>query len=311
LREQLALSDRVGDFQTGLNARDASLDRLLGEMESSAADADNLRDELDRLTTQVSRQGDEFPARITRLEETVDKIPGIAANVRSAWLRAEAEYFLRIANAQLSLAGNIGVAITALDLADEKLKALGDPALTKVRAKISDERAALSALPKPDTEGIVLKLGSLARSLDALPLARQVPDQFGNRRNTLETESGLERAWRVIVDALMNIISVRRDDDTTAPLMSETDESMLIRSLDIELQIARLAVIRNQGQTYRHSLEAVLDRLDNYFDTNSSAVTAAHEIVTEMLQIELPETMPDISGSLALLVRAGNEAATP
>jgi uroporphyrin-3 C-methyltransferase len=93
--------------------------------------------------------------------------------------------------------------------------------------------------------------------------------------------------------------------------MSESDESLLIRSLDIELQIARLAVIRGEAQTYRHSLEAVLDRLERYFEADSPAVIAAHATVTEMLQVELPETMPDISGSLALLVRVGNEAAAP
>jgi uroporphyrin-3 C-methyltransferase len=310
-RAQQALGDRVGNFQAGLSARDATLDRLAGEVASMTDDAAGLKNELDRLATQVGRHDEEYPARITRLEETVDKIPGVARQARSAWLRAEAEYFLRIANAQLDLAGNVNVAIAALDLADEKLKAIGDPALTKVRALISDERVALNAVPRPDTEGIMLTLASIARSLDTLPLARQVPDQFGNRRSTDKGESGFERAWRVIVDALKNIVSVRRDDEAIAPLMSESDESLLIRSLDIELQIARLAVIRGEAQTYRHSLEAVLDRLERYFEADSPAVIAAHATVTEMLQVELPETLPDISGSLALLVRVGNEAAAP
>lgn len=309
-RAQGDLNRQVAKFEADLDARGDALKRLLGDVESMMRETRRFDEQLTALKSQADEQFEELPMRIRRLERTVDSMPGVASDVRAAWLRAEAEYFLRIANAQLNLAGNVDVSITALELADEKLKALSDPRLTPVRAQLSDERAALSTVPRPDAEGIVLRLGSLARSIDALPLARRAPEQFGNRRSADETESGLERAWRVIVDALMNIITVKHEDEIT-PLMSQADESMLIRSLDIELQIARLAVIRNEAGLYEQSLQAVTERLERYFDTNAPDVVAALETVTVLRQVKLPESLPDISGSLTLLLRLGNESVSP
>ena len=86
---------------------------------------------------------------------------------------------------------------------------------------------------------------------------------------------------------------------------------MLIRSLDIELQIGRLALIRNERDLYQRSLQAVTERLDRYFDTESAEVIAALATVEKAATVELPDELPNISGSLALLLRLRNEAANP
>jgi len=296
--------DRVAGLKADLDTRNATLKRLRDSSQK-------LGDDLDTLKKRVDLQLGEIPVRITRLEGILDNMPGVNDSARSAWLLAESEYYLRIANAQLGLARNVEVSLQALSLADEKLRDLGDPALTPVRALLSDERTALKAIPRPDTEGMILALGSLARALETLPLARVAPDQFGGNRNNAAPESGLERAWRVIVDALLSIIRVKHDDDPITPLMSEAEESMLIRSLDIELQIARLAIIRNEARIYQLSLKTVADRFAHYFDKNSPAVTAALGTVNELVNVELPTELPDISGSLALLIELGDEPAMP
>jgi len=283
---QQLLNEQFANMQRELTTRGTELGRTAGDIENLSAADRKLDDNIVALTQRVERQLEELPARMTRIETTLDKIPGVAEEARSAWLLAEAEYFLRIANVQLILAGNVDVSLRALELADAKIKDLGDPGLTRVRAKISDERAALRAVPRPDAEGIVLELGSLAQSLQTLPLSRTSPDHF-SAETAKGTETGWQRAWRVIVDALSSIISVRRNDETITPLMSATEEAMLIRSLDIELQIARLAVIRNEGNLYRKSLQAVADRLAQYFDDDSQLVRTAQATVNRLASAEL------------------------
>lgn len=310
LRMQTTLNEQFIDTQRELSTRSAELNRAGSDIENLVESDKQLDADLVALTKRIERQLEELPARMTRIESTLDKIPGVAEGARSAWLLAEAEYFLRIANAQLNLAGNVDVSLRALELADAKIKDLGDPGLTRVRAKISDERTALKAVPRPDAEGIVLELGSLAKSLDTLPLSRTSPTSF-TKKHEPEPGEGWQRAWRVIVDALSSIINVRRSDQNITPLMSAAEEAMLIRSLDIELQIARLAVIRNEGNLYRRSLQAVADRLEQYFDTDSQQVQAARATIDNLATAELPDELPDISGSLGLLLNLGDEAATP
>ena len=310
-RSQIETSKNVIGLRTELANRASELAELRGSIEEMETANAQLTQQLDSLTRQFDRQLEDIPLRISRIERTLDEIPGVDNQARSAWLLAEAEYFLRIANAQLNLAGNVDVSLRALALADQKLRDLADPGLTRVRSLLADEQTALRAVPRPDSEGIVLALGSLARSLDSLPLNRDAPGRFGQPAEFDGTESGLQRAWRKITEAFFNIISVKREDNSVTPLMSAAEESMLIRSLDIELQIGRLALIRNEKELYHRSLEAVSERLERYFDTDSPEVIAALATIEKAASAELPDELPNISGSLALLLRLGTEAASP
>ena len=147
----------------------------------------------------------------------------------------------------------------------------------------------------------MLALGSIARSLDSLPFAKTAPGSFRGAAEAAADASGWQRAWRVIVDALKSIISVKRDDQEIVPLLTAAEEAMLIRSLDVDLQIARLAVIRSQGEVYRRSIDSVRERLRLYFDVDATDVAAVLGTLDEL---------PDISRSLTLLLgmRGGDAA---
>jgi uroporphyrin-3 C-methyltransferase len=294
--EQRSGDDRSEEMRADLGAANAALMRL-------TSDSQKVEAQLQALTEKFNARLDDLPGRVEHLERTLDTLPGIATNARSNWLLAEVEYLLRVANVQLNLAGNVDISLRALDFADEKLRALGDPGLTRVRSALDDERAALRAVPRPDAEGIVISLSRLSRSIDGLPLGQHAPDRFGGANDVETTESGWQRAWRVIVDALFSIISVKRDEATVTPVMSDAGKSMLIRSLDLELQTAKLAILRNESNLYQDSLQAVAERLENYFDTDVQAVIDAQNTVNELLATDLPQSLPDISGSLALLLQ--------
>ncbi|MGI9342599.1 MAG: uroporphyrinogen-III C-methyltransferase [Gammaproteobacteria bacterium] len=308
-QSQKIIEARVGEVARDLERRATDLDRVLDSVDELARIDRGLDDDISELTTRVDRDLAGMPERLAQIETTLEKVPGISDKARSAWLRSEAEYFLRVANAQLSLAGNVGVAARALQLADDQLRELADPSLTPVREAISDEIAALNAVPRPDAEGVVLKLGSLARSLDTLEFANAAPGRYKGERDEVTDESGWQRAWRVILDALKGIISVKRDDQAFTPLLTAGEESALLSSLDVDLQIARLAVIRGEGEVYRRSLDSVRQRLASYFDTESTPVAAALSTIDELAKVELPEQLPDISNSLSLLRRAPGGAA--
>jgi uroporphyrin-3 C-methyltransferase len=306
--------DQLGIIRADLDARTREMQSLVGDVESlleaERRGADDLAVVADRLERQA-RQLEELPLRMGRLERALENVPGVADRARTAWLLAEAEYYLRVANAQLSLAGNVDVAMRGLELADEKLRDLGDPGLTRVRSLLADEITALRAVPRPDAEGIVLKLGALARSVDTLPLVREVPPRFGGTRKVDQELTGFARAWQAVLDALRSVISVKRSDATVTPLRSPEAESMLVRSLDLELQIARLAIIRSDAAAYRQSMNAAATRLQRYFDTESTEVQSAMQSIEELAAAELPEQMPNISGSLSLLLSLGGGDAVP
>lgn len=284
--ELSALKARVDEISTGRRLLDADIDRL----------RDRVTQETEALST--------LPDRVSQLEENIERFVGVGDKVRSAWLLAESEHYMRIANAQLGLAGDVGVAQTALGLADDSLSELNDPRLTPVRRLLAEEINGLKAVPRPDTEGIVLTLGSLADSLETLPLKSVAPESFrATPAKPKAPLSGFDRALEASRAALASLVSVRRVDDPITPLLSEAEQSVLIRSLDLELQLARIAIMRGDAGMFRRSVEAASNRLQEHFDLASADVQSAVDSLQALATVRLPDELPDISGSLDALLR--------
>ena len=287
--ELAALKARVDDFSAGRRRQDEDIDRL----------AERISQETEALGT--------IPARIDTLQEAVDRFAGAGDKVRAAWLLAEAEHYMRIANAQLGLAGEVDVAQTSLGLADDTLRELNDPRLTPVRKLLAKEINDLKAVPRPDTEGIVLTLGSLADSLEGLPLKNAMPDTFRETpAEPAETLSGFGRAVATVRAALASLVSIRRADDPISPLLSDAQKTVLIRSLDLELQLARLAIMRGDAGMFRRSIAAATERVADQFDPLSGDVQSALESLKGLSEVRLPDELPDISASLTMLLRLTN-----
>jgi len=298
---------QLAELRDQARVSDSELGVLRARVEELGAGRRRLDEDMDRLAERINEEAEALgalPTRIDTLENTVERFVGAGDKVRAAWLLAEAEHYMRIANAQLGLAGEINVAQTSLGLADDTLRELNDPRLTPVRKLLAKELNELKAVPRPDTEGIVLTLGSLAESLEDLPLRNSMPDTFRETpEQPAEELTGFARAAATVRAALASLVSIRRADDPISPLLSDAQKTVLIRSLDLELQLARLAIMRGDAGMFRRSIGAATERVADQFDPMSTEVQSALSSLRELSTIELPEELPDISGSLTLLLK--------
>jgi uroporphyrin-III C-methyltransferase len=306
---------RVSELRTEMAARGSELAALSARVEESAAARRRVEDDLDRLDSRVNRDLEAMatlPARLAAVETSVQRFVGTGDRVRAAWLLAEAEHYIRIANAQLGLAGDVEVAQTALGLADDTLRELDDPKLTPVRRLLAEELAGLKAVPRPDVEGIVLTLGTLSSTLDELPLKQSAPRRFRAEAEAPARKlEGWDRAWAAIRNAFFSLVNVRRTDSPVSPLLSDAEQSVVVRSLDLELQLARLAIMRDDAGMYRRSVEAAMDRVRQNFDVSAPEVEATLVTLKDLATAELPEELPDISGSLATLLKVTGQSEQP
>lgn len=196
-------------LQEDVLIRDSELAALTARLVELSTGRRLLDDDMDRLRDKVTQETaalEGLPQRVNELEDNIGRFVGVGDKVRAAWLVAETEHYLRIANAQLGLAGDVAVAQTALGLADDSLQELSDPGLIPVRRLLSEEINALKAVPRPDTEGLVLSLGSLSDSLVTLPrksgsrAAFQAPESTSPTPSAAGTEPGPQHAqpWTVL-----------------------------------------------------------------------------------------------------------------
>lgn len=244
---------------------------------------------------------DSLPSRLSNLESSMSSLQGVSAGARNTWLLAEAEYYMQIANAQLQLAGNPHLATLALGMADERIVQLSDPALTEVRQAIADELAALEVMDKPDIQGITLTLSSLARVVDSLPL-RQIAEAKADDNAEIDPDlSGVDRAWASVKGAVSGLVKVTGPDQTAIPLLTPDAVYFLRTNLTLQLQAARLALLRGEQAVFRQSLDDAAAWLEQYFDAESAQVGSALETIDEIRGGMLAVTTPDISQSLRLL----------
>jgi uncharacterized protein HemX len=280
------------------NAAMAALEARLGQIPHPdySPEIDGLRRDVE---DQLRLLGS-LPSRMTTIEDSVSSLAGISAGARQTFLLAEAEYYLQIANAQLQLANNPHLASLALGMANERVAQLSDPGLTDVRRAISDELATLEVMKKPDIEGATLTLASLARVVESLPLAGSAAEDGAVVEDNTE-QSGVEQAWASVKDAVSTLVKVTPPDQAKLALVSPDAGHFLRNNLALQLQSARLALLRGEQTIFEHALDDTSALLSNYFDTSSAQVMSAQVTISEVRSGVFAADAPDISRSLRLL----------
>ena len=97
------------------------------------------------------------------------------------------------------------------------------------------------------------------------------------------------------------VVSVRRTDEVVEPLVAPDAVYFLRANLSLQLQAARLALLRNEQQIFEQSLDDASAWLGRYYDADSAPVQSALETIAEIRNSMLAVAPPDISESLRLL----------
>lgn len=291
------LDEQTGDDLSGL---DEKLAELAAARERDGDALDTLRDDVDEFDRAAETLASLTP-RVANLERSLAALQGVSIEARNTYLVAEAEYYMQIANAQLQLAGNPALASLALEQADDRLSQLGDPALTDVRRALANERAALDVMEKPDIAGVTLTLASLAQVAESLPVFDADNADEADADEEDAEASGPRRAWNAVKGAFSGVFTYSPPSDVDRPLLTPGAEPLLRGNLALQLQAARLALLRGEQELFRQSLDDADAWLGRYFDTSEAAVTGMRETLREIRDEYQRVTPPDISGSLRAL----------
>jgi uroporphyrin-3 C-methyltransferase len=272
----------------------------------SVEDRIQLLQEVDGRADAIAREHDrrlqEFPGRFQVLEQRLNVVQGISDDARRQWIRAEAEYYLVLANTELMLGGRWQSAIDALELADAKLTEEGNPVLGGVRQLISGELQALRGVRLPDVEGLSYSLGGLAERVQSLPMQVAVPTGFATGEEALQSaEPGLGRIWLTLKEAVTGMISIERSEVQSHRALTAEEQALVRRQLELELEMARLGLLRAQTGVFQISLSTASALLTREFDNTDSTVESAIALIEDISRLDIDPTRPDISGSLSLL----------
>ncbi|HZP12526.1 MAG TPA: uroporphyrinogen-III C-methyltransferase [Nevskiaceae bacterium] len=289
-----------------MHERDQEVASLVAESRQLRAKVDALAQEQSEDLASAKKDIAELKQQMETSGAAISKIAETVQGGRTRVQLAAIEQVLLMANDRALLAHDADGAAQALAQADERLAALNEPKLFKVREAIAQERAALGAVPKPDVTAAALSLSSLIQQMPAWPLQGKLPNALATSAQLSMPPEGYAwpmRLWLSLKEALRSIFILRRDDNG-ARLLAPEQETLIMQIGLLKLEGARLALLRANTPAFRDLCAASSKWLGDYFETRDPGVLAARAELDKLKALDLTPPLPDLTKSLELL-RAG------
>ncbi|MDM3871738.1 uroporphyrinogen-III C-methyltransferase [Porticoccus sp. W117] len=267
------------------------LDSLAARLQQADQVDQANRQQLDELQRRVTSQG--------------SRLRNLSVSTRDDWLLAEAEYLLRLANQRLLTERSTANPVSLLQTADAILKDFDDPDLFAVRSQIAKDITALKIATIVDREGLYLQLNALNETIPELTLALDLKEQIPQAAPSQTVDS--EQSWgdRVaghfsdFANGMKDYVRIRQRDEPVEPLLG-VEEQYLRHNLRVMMEQAQLALLREEPQLYRASLEKCRQWLQQHFAKDHTSQVFGEQLDTLSTQI-VTSQLPEISASLQAL----------
>ncbi len=285
--------DQLSDASSRLDGR---IDGLLQQLEQQGTEQQQQKA---RLTAQQEQLGQRLDA-VTAAQQQFNQ-----GDTPRQWRLAEAEHLLRLANDQLLAGRPLRFARQQLATADRLVAELDDPQLQPLRAALAADLAALDGHAPADVEGQFFRLSAGIGQVDRLP-PRGTPSLA--EATTGEPAAPVQPGWRGWLERIWKqlrpLVVIRQRTQSVEPLLTSSQTAMLRQQLQLQLQLAQLALLRGEPSIYHTSLDAALDLLDRQFDGNAAEVTALRATLRELTQQPIATAAPTLEASLSAVRQA-------
>jgi len=260
-----------------------------------------------QLQQQLQTQQQSYQQLQQQLQHNSDRLAQLPGAERQDWLLAEAEYLLRLANQRLQLERDWNGALSLLQAADAVLVETRNPGLTRIRETLAQDMLALRQAPALDATGAVLRLQALQQQLPQLPWLpdRLLPDSgadllAGEAQQPLP-DSWYGQLWHKISTALTGLVRIRERADAVATPLTPDQQYYLQQNMNLMLEQAQAALLREQADLYGHSLQRVQNWLQQYLLIEDDRTRAVQQSLQELQAWPVAPERPDISRSLLQL----------
>jgi uroporphyrin-3 C-methyltransferase len=233
-----------------------------------------------------------------RLSATESGLLSVAAASQNSSVEldvAEIDFLLRVANERLQLFADVEAADQALQAADVLTEALNDPMFLAVRQRIAEARQALAEVPYIDVIDVSARLGAMQKQVPDLPFSDEAVQRA---EPEVVEETGW---WASLKRSLSSLVTVRRRAPDEQAMLSLDDKDYLRQGLWLQLESARLALMRHDAGIYVGSLDRIGTTVEQFFNVGSPAVQALLHETAALKGVNLEPDLPDISAPWAQL----------
>lgn len=302
VREEVSLLTEgdVSDEFARLQERLQSDRAALAEMEQTLQQQQSMSRSLQAAAT--SMQG-----RLQAAEAAVSNLSARELDSGGELDLAEVDYLLRLANERVKLFADPVAADQALEVADQHLAALDNPMYIGVRQDIAEVRGELAALDLPDYLEIAGRLDQLQAVIPTLAFEG---DELAAPQAVVPAEHGW---WEKTKSVFASLVTVRRSTEQENERLSLEDRDYVRQRIWLQLEVAHLALMRRDQESFRGALQRTRDTMADWFVQDDREFTAVDAEIEALQSLEIEVQVPDITKPWNALrvLRAPVPAAVP
>ena len=304
---------KVDEFQQKLTALEAQINNKtvvsapaqevkfdttqLAQLESANKATQNKIAQVEELINAKSHE-------LVGLQSQINKVSAQAnAQQPTDWLFSESDFLLNNALRKLVLDNDVDTAVSLLKLADETLAKVNNSQSAAIRSAINQDLKQLLSVTGVDQNSVMQKLSQLANTVDELPV---LDVNFGDDQNATKLSDSLsdwaENAEKSATSFLNHFIRISpKHGADRKELLAPNQDIYLRENIRLRLQLAIMAVPRQQNELYKQSLEAVASWIRSYFDTNAEVTQSFLKSVDELSEVSIYVDVPSQLQSLSML----------
>ena len=266
------------------------------------------QDKVDQLEQLVESKTGEIAALQSQVKQ-ISQLVG--AQQPSDWLFSEADFLLNNALRKLVLDNDVDTAISLLKLADETLVKVNNSQANAIRTAINQDLKQLLSLSSVDQNAVMQKLSQLANTVDELQALNvnfdEAPEKSGKLSDDIaDWQQNVEKSATSFLNHFIRISPKQSADKKE--LLAPNQDIYLRENIRLRLQLAIMAVPRQQDELYKQSLDAVASWVRSYFDTNAEVTQNFLKSVDELADSSIYVDVPEQLQSLTLLDKYLNRA---
>ncbi|MGP1390006.1 MAG: uroporphyrinogen-III C-methyltransferase [Vibrio diabolicus] len=278
----------------------AQIAQLKSQLESTQA---SMKQELSRVQEETIEKATTVTHKaevvLGQQQKSIESLQLAVADVKGRrpndWLLAEADYLVKLAGRKLFLEHDVESATQLMESADQRIAALNDPSLVKLRKAMANDITKLRTIPLIDRDGLVLRLTALQQQVDKLPLANALLPEAEVVENTEVSEdiaNWQDNLMTSLKDFSENFITFRTRDGNVIPLLSPEQHFYLKENIKAKLETAIKAVYQEQGEIYTTSLKTADKWALAFFNQDDNSVKEFNKTVNQLsqqnIQVEYP-----------------------
>ncbi|HDR1313968.1 uroporphyrinogen-III C-methyltransferase [Pasteurella multocida] len=250
---------------------------------------------------------------LSALQNQVNRMSAAAKQQQpNDWLLSEADFLLNNALRKLVLDNDVDTGISLLKIADETLEKMSDPRVSMVRTAINNDLKQLLAVNNVDQNVIMQRLSQLANTIDELTVLDVNFDAVNNNEKLTDSlDDWKENAEKSATSFLNHFIRITPRNTSDKVLLAPNQDIYLRENIRLRLQIAIMAVPRQQDELYKQSLETVASWIRSYFDTNSEVaqnfLKTLDELAEQSIYVDVPTQLQSLNALDKLLDRPSQD----